>query len=226
MKISKKTMDVLDSLKNICPSLYFDGTNEIAVKNIIRNQGRDTCINTVLAVAEIEEEFPEFGIYDSKQFLDVINTFKEPEIEFADTYCVISSGKSQIKYGYCSLEMLSIPKTKSFTESETIHNFVFDKQTIQETLKMGNLLKNEDVTLTGDGSKFIISLNREGGNNEYNIEVSDCNKEFVYYTKMRDLQIMQDTYTSTIILSNDMPLLALEGTNKSIKYWIALQEKD
>jgi hypothetical protein len=43
---------------------------------------------------------------------------------------------------------------------------------------------------------------------------------------MRDLQLMQDTYTSTIIHSNDMPLLALEGTNKSIKYWIALQEKD
>lgn len=231
MKISKKTLEMLNSFKNINPSLYFDGSNKYAMKNVNREQGQDIPINTVLAIAEFEEDFPEFAIYDSKQFLDCLNIFKDPDIEFESNKVITISGErgSSIKYVGCSKELLSIPKTKEFDLEKNIVSFVMEKSMFIELVKIGNYLKNEYIQIEGlKEGEVVLTLYKEAGGNEYKKVFSEKSPviDFKSFLKLRDLQVINDDYMCSVMQDNmKRNFLFLEGLHYKIKYYIILQEE-
>lgn len=229
MKISKSTLEILNSFKNINPSLYFDGTSTYATKNVTREQGLDIPLNTVLAVAEIEEEIPEFAIYDGKQFLDVLNVFKDADIEFENVQATISNGKdSSIKYTGCEKGLISIPSTKGIELKNKIVSFNISKSFFQELNKINSYMKLERIKITGDENGVVFSLIGEGTSNNYSKTFDDikASVNFEVYSKLRDLQLILDDYNCNIAYIGDSRyIMFLEAINYNVKYYISLQNE-
>jgi hypothetical protein len=228
MKFSKKTLEILNSLKNINPSIYFDGTNKVAVKDVTRVGGQDITNNSVLAVAEIEEEVPEFAIYDSKQFLDCIAVFKDHDLEFSEKLITIkdSEKNASIKYIGCNKELLSIPKKKQIDFDEVVVSFLVEKGVFQELNKVGNFLKNDSIKIEGTDNITISLFRKEEGGSVYTKTFEKTPKEnFTVFSNLKNLQILSDDYNVSVCKLVNIYVMFLESINNNLKYYVTLQDE-
>ena len=78
MKLSSNTTSVLKNFASINQNLVIKEGKEITTMSAMKN---------IVARAEVEEEFPqEVAIYDLNEFLSALSLFKNPNLEFQDTY--------------------------------------------------------------------------------------------------------------------------------------------
>ncbi len=90
MKLTKNSLNVLNNFMNINKNLMIREGNVIKTINEAK---------TVVAEATIDNEFPQnFGISDLRNFLNTLNIFNEPELEFYEDKIVIK--EDNIEYDY------------------------------------------------------------------------------------------------------------------------------
>ena len=76
MKISQKTLSLLQSFSQISPNLIVKAGNKLATRN---------SVNSIQARGSVEETFPtQFAIYDLNQLLSLISVSQNPDIEFSE----------------------------------------------------------------------------------------------------------------------------------------------
>jgi hypothetical protein len=149
MKISNKTVGVLNNFKAINPSIL------IQAGKFIRTIDYD---KTIFSSAEVEEEFPkDVAIYDLPNFLQVVKMFDGADIEFGDedtNHCIISYDKTSqnIQYGYASPSAVPHIK-KDIVMPETEINFILSKE---------NLAKIMTAAVTMDLPHVLITPGKEG----------------------------------------------------------------
>ncbi len=84
MKISSKTVSLLQSFAQISPNLLVKAGNKLATRN---------AVNSIQARAVVEETFPQqFAIYDLTQLLTLLSMSQTPDIEFHEKHLVIQHG--------------------------------------------------------------------------------------------------------------------------------------
>ena len=222
MKISKNTLNILNSFVNLNPSILIREGNILSTTNGKFEQGKKVIIKSILAVAEIEEEFDrEIGIFNLKQFLQVISSFDDPELIFNDTYVTISEGSNKIKYAYCDPEHIIYPNTNSLPISNVLAEFIIESKIFNKLNKLSNILKNEDLVIKSVNNEIEILLtNDNDSSNEYCINIEKECDEFEFKTNVKDLIVMEDDYKAQVVDVKGRNVLYLEGLNNNLKYYI------
>ena len=100
MKISNKTVSLLQSFAQISSNLLVKPGKKVATRN---------AVNSIQARAVVDETFPQqFAIYDLNQLLSLISVSQNPDIEFGDKSLAIrSENGGEIEYFYADESLVT-----------------------------------------------------------------------------------------------------------------------
>lgn len=216
MKLSQSTLAILKNFATINQGLIIRPGNILATISKARS---------VVGFAEIAEEFPvECQIYDVSKFLQVLSVFDEPEIDWKDTFCVIKSGRTKLKYGYG--EGVEPEPPRKVKERSFDGSFTMTEEDLGKMIKMSKILEGMDrVSFTLDGEHGDITLqSSEGPNrNEYGFEVScECDESVTTMIQVDDLTVLPLQYVVDVSES----VIRLTNEEQKLWYLIAASSED
>lgn len=196
MIISRATMAILKNFSTINQSMVFIPGN---AQNVV------STTKTVMATVKLEESFPvKFGIFDMNQFLNVLSSFDEPELEFHDKYVVISKEKQVMKYRYSEPTLITtltdeaIEKLNKHIKQDAV--FTLPKDVLKKVQDIVSILRAEYLMFEGTGEKIIVrTFNpKDEGDSAFSVENGETNSKFKMIFKFEHLKVLPGDYTVTI----------------------------
>lgn len=224
MKISKETIDVISSFSIINPSILIKEGSVLSTKNEE---------STILARAEVKDEFPvQMGIYNLKQFLGVIDTFKAPEFVFDESknYTIIKEGKQSIKYGFANPDLFVVPKSDDLPWKEEHLSFILDVETVRKIKKVSAALGVNDLVLESAKTYTTLTVcdSKDKSSNQFKIEIDkEADEAFKFVLNLKYFNIIEIDYAAKVVSvgSGDSKkyIFFLEGEYQGtkMKYFIA-----
>lgn len=224
MKISKETLSIIKSFSYLNQNLLFKKGNVITTKNAKDGQA----INTVIGRAEVAEEFPvDFGIYNLKEFLGVIETFKEPEFIFEEdrNFVYIKEDNYSIKYGFANIDSIIYPKKDSQDFTKLFVEFFISAENLKKIKKVGMVLGVKDLVVEGGmtGISMSVCNVEQRSSNVYKIDIPEktCDNDFEFRFNLEHLSSIIDTdYNCKVVSYNDVLNFIILENNQGLTYYI------
>ena len=161
MKISKRTLAVLNNFSQINGDLLFNLNN--CGKLTTKNKGE-----SFLAFYDLPDEeknMPEFGIYELAKLNTLLNEFKsekEFEIDFKDDRLLIKGKLSRLNYYYSTPSLLQQPPTKTERVIDKYDiEFNLSPDTFKKFLKMSAILSVEILKIECIDNKIYGIINNK-----------------------------------------------------------------
>lgn len=159
--------------------------NQVLIKNdsfLVKNAS--TSMVGIYRFENPYSQFNEMGIYDTPEFLSILNSLENSKIDFNETYVNIldENRKYKIKYGLMDKSLFpNIPIEKAEEKIKEM-NLFFDfelKEEYLSMLKIGSLLKNNYISIKNSGKSILITTTNDENINENNftIEVKEKIKQ-------------------------------------------------
>ena len=231
MKLSPRTISILQNFQTISPSILFTPGNRI------RTVTAKT--NSIMAEALVEDEFPkEFGIYELSKFLGILSLDKNSELDFHDKYVMIKQKHGSTKYFYCypemvadedALEKIRAPKPFQAPDVVTV-KFELSAEVLQSLIKSMAILQFSEIAVCGSEGKLTIdaldvTAEKRGRDhpNRYSAVIGETEKTFMATIEAEKLKMLQLNYTATV--SHKYGCLHLKGKFDdavSLSYFIVL----
>ena len=215
MKLSKSTLDVLTNFKEINQSILFKQGNRLRTISVMKN---------ILAEATITEELPQdFGIYDLSQFLNGIDLYNNPELDFEnDGYVVIKEGRSRSKYFFADPSVIITPPEKSIDLPSEDVTFDLSTDQLVKLLKAAAIYQLPDLAVVGGGGvvKVLVRDKKNDTSNIFSIVVGETESTFAFNFKVENIKILPGTYT--VVVSQKL-LSRFTNKNQDLVYYIALE---
>lgn len=170
MKISQKTLAILDNFSLINRSICIDEAGYL--KNVSEAKN-------LIGLAKIEEEFPEFSIFDLTEFCQVIKMFdvnKDVDFTFTSDEVIIKQGKTKVNYRFCNPDHI-YNKTKSYdsymSNNDFLASFHLPEVEMQGLLKASKIMSLKTLNIGVDDDKSEMSLFDEDNSaaNQYRVEI-------------------------------------------------------
>lgn len=223
MKISKQTRSILTNYSTINSNLFVEAGNQIRTMSPSRS---------IVSDVTVEEEFPvSFGLYDLNRFLRVLSLFSDPDLDFHDSYVVISEGNKSTLVRFSEPSLLSYPK-KHIADLDYDVQFNLDKGSFENILKMANVMDLPDLIIRNsekDDTKAEIVLVDLGKTNndeqsdkstiEVELKTTSMGEKFRFHLAVEDLRMIPDDYT---IQMSNQNLSKFTSQNVGPVYWLAL----
>jgi hypothetical protein len=215
MKLSDKTFDLLKNFAGINQSILVKEGNKLRTISVMKN---------ILAEAVIEEEFPkDFGIYDLNQFLNGINLYQSPELDFVnDGHVTIREGKSRSKYFFADPNVIVTPPDKSITLPSEDVCFLLDTKQLDKLLKAAAIYQLPDLSVVGEAGvvKLVVRDKKNDTSNDFSIVVGETDDVFTFNFKVENIKIIPGSYE--VVISSK---LLSRFVNKSfdVTYYIAME---
>lgn len=143
MKLSQTTLTVLSNFASINQNIY------IEQGNVIKTKAPNSL--SVIATAEIGEQFPRaFGIYELSKFLNTLNLFDEPDLEFHDGHMTIEKGKSKASYAYTQPDLVDGIKdySKNITAPDPLLKFTLTEDVFKRIQKSAKLFDVQEINIS------------------------------------------------------------------------------
>jgi len=213
MKISDKTMEVLNNFSGINQSIV------IRPGNVLRT---GTLVLDIYASAKIEENFEkEIGISNLKKLLGVLSLFKggsDPDIEFTDTHAVISSGGRKIQYTLGEKTLIKGAPDKDPSVPEAMKSVTLPFEEINNTIKAISVLDLSEVWFSVEkdgvyvGSKDLKNSSKD----TYLFKLSNDGSETPFFVRVpkTSLKLMDRNY----VLKLHTAYVKFESDD--VSYWI------
>jgi len=149
MKISEKTIGILQNFSQINSGFVFTAGNEVRTISEKKN---------VLASAKIEEDIPSKAcIYDLKRFLSTLSLHEDPEVEFSEKcFTIKGNKKTKQKYMYASESMVISPPEKNITLPTVDMKFTLSWADIKSIIQASNVLQFQDTVFTVKDGKLVV----------------------------------------------------------------------
>lgn len=147
MKLSQNTLAVLKNFSSINNGIVIKEGNKLNTMSVMRN---------IVASAEVEETFPECAFYNLSELLSVISLFKDADLEFADKFVTIGTGRSKVRYFYSDPTVIVAP-TKEIKAPAMEISFSIGQDSLNELIKAASVLGLPDIVVesSGDGEMKI-----------------------------------------------------------------------
>jgi len=151
MKISSKTVALLQSFAQISPNLLVKSGSKLATRN---------AVNSIQARAVVEETFPrQFAVYDLNQLLMLLSMSQTPDIEFHEGYLEISHGVGKKhKFVYADESLVTAPSDNP-PQLEHLYTFTINKEDINIILKTASAVSGTMMSVTSKNGKVTLSVN-------------------------------------------------------------------
>jgi len=215
MKLSDKTLTLLKNFSSINQSILFREGNKLRTISVMKN---------ILAEAEIEEDFPkDFGIYDLNQFLNGINLYHSPELDFDNEgYVMIREGKSRAKYFFADPNVIVTPPDKEIALPSEDVCFVLDTKELDRLLKASSVYQLPDLSVIGEAGvvKLVVRDKKNDTSNEFSVVVGEADNEFVFNYKVENIKILPGSYE--VVISKKL-LSRFKSNSFDATYYIALE---
>lgn len=217
MKLSEKTIKILQNFTTINQSLSFKEGKELSTISVMRN---------VLAKAEIEEYIPkDFAIYDLPQFLNTVSLYRDPDIDVSteDSFATIREGKThRSKYFFSDPSVIITPPDKELSLPTQDVCFVLQAEQLQKILKSASILALPDLSVVGQAGviKLVVADRKNDTSNEFAIVVGETEAEFSLNFKIENMKMIPGSYEVVISKSK---LARFFNSAYNLTYYIALE---
>ena len=186
MKLSSNTTSVLKNFASINQNLVIKEGKEITTMSAMKN---------IVARAEVEEEFPqEVAIYDLNEFLSALSLFKNPNLEFQDTYVNITeenNPKTSLKYFYSDPSVVTTP-SKMITMPSNEVTFTLESATLSNITKAAAVIGSADLVLeNSNGTPSLTVKDKKNDTaNSYSMGVDTKGEgKFSFFFKVGILKV-------------------------------------
>ena len=217
MKLSNNTISVLKNYATINQNLMIKGGKEITTMSAMKN---------IIARAEVEEDFPqEVAIYDLNEFLSCLSLFKIPNLEFNNSYVMISEDEkptTKMKYFYSDPSVVTTPE-KMITMPSNEITFTLDSATLSDITKASAVISSADLVLenTNGTPSLTVKDKKNDTANSYSRGVETQGEgKFSFFFKVENLKLMDGKYTVQVSSKN---ISHMKNESTPIEYWIALE---
>ena len=215
MKLSDKTLSLLKNFSSINQSILFKEGSSLRTISVMKN---------ILAEATITETFPkDFGIYDLNQFLNGLNLYQTPELDFEnDNYVMIREGKSRSKYFFADPSVIVTPPDKDIVLPSEDVCFELNTQQLDKLLKAAAIYQLPDLSAVGEAGvvKLVVRDKKNDTSNDFSIVVGETDSIFTFNFKVENIKILPGAYE--VVISQKL-LSKFTSTDRDLKYWIALE---
>ena len=216
MKISNETLEILKNFSEINQSIVIKPGKKIKTINSLKN---------ILAHADVEEDFPmEVAIYDLTEFLGLLTSLPDAEVEFKDSHLVVSSAKRKVKYFYADSDYVVKPD-KEIELPDCEINFKLTEDFFNNLFKTANILQLHDISLKGctKSNKIYLCANNQKNDTsaDYSEEIGEgVTEKFTIYFKRENLKLLPGDYDVSI---SSKGVSHFKSAGKNLEYWIALE---
>jgi len=215
MKLSNKTVSILKNFSNINESILFKKGNTLSTISVMQN---------IFAEVEIEEDIPkDFGIYDLSQFLQTLDLYQSPELDFTkEDFLVVREGKSKTKYFFADANVIVTPPEEPIKVPEPDVTFNLTTDQLTKILKAATVMHLPDLSVIGEAGvvKMVARDKRNDTSNDYSIVVGETNHTFTFNYRVENLKILPGSYT--VMISKKF-ISKFVSSNHKLSYLIALE---
>jgi hypothetical protein len=220
MQISALTIEILKNFSAINPIFTFDGEGQV-----LRTQ---TPLKDLVAHCEIDEQLPEFHIYDLRSFLATVGLIGDSaDFDFSSNAVKITSltGKRKANYAFCSKDLVEAPK-KSANIPPPDLVVEITKEQMTGILNAARTIGVGDIAFRTKGSDAVLlcaeAAKNDGNPNTFEIELEaqkspGDGKSFSF--KVENFRFVPATYTVSISLRGIAEFKTVLGNGKVLKYW-------
>lgn len=217
MKLSKRTFEILKNFAIINNSIFFDEEGVIKTMSLAGN---------IIAVADIEEKIPTFGIWNLPEFLGTVSLFdlEQTEFEFEEKLVKIKCGRRSFKYIYTSMDLLPCfgkikPAEKYRVFDKFNSTFALSEDDISILRKASSIMKltHIDVKLKDKTGIIRVSDDNASASNTFKIDIEgdgDCEIAF----NVDNLILVNGNYKVSVC---DKKLIKFLRDDQKIFYFIS-----
>lgn len=228
MKLSKETLDILGSTTQINDGIVIQPGNVIQAES----EAADVFVR-----AEIVETFPTKVVFSrTAGFIQTLKLFDDPDIEFKEDHCVISSGSNSCRYYYGHDSLIANGHWHNIPDESIALTFNLSKDTIKTIQKATNVLDLNQIEFTNNDGKILCNIldrdsnsttnssefNSTANNNSYSITLGDCDpsSDFKIVLRQDIFNVYPGDYTFKIAKMKFVVVCA-ENNDTPIAYQIA-----
>ena len=215
MKLSDKTLSLLKNFSSINQSILFKEGSSLRTISVMKN---------ILAEATITETFPkDFGIYDLNQFLNGLNLYQTPELDFEnDNYVMIREGKSRSKYFFADPSVIVTPPDKDIVLPSEDVCFELNTQQLDKLLKAAAIYQLPDLSAVGEAGvvKLVVRDKKNDTSNDFSIVVGETDSIFTFNFKVENIKILPGSYE--VVISQKL-LSRFTSTDMDLRYYVAME---
>ena len=217
MQLSETTQAVLKNFATIQPNVVLNEGNTIKTIAEAKN---------VMAVATLDQSFEKtVGLYNLDEFLSVVGLVDSPDLAFHDDYVTVSgNGRSQVKYFYSDLSILTSP-AKDIPMPPAEVTFELYEATLNKVRRAAASLGHEKMTITATegGINLTVVDSSDTTSNSFVIQVPGVceSDDFTFVVNISNLKLIAGDYdvsVSSKLISN------FKNKNVDVQYYIALEK--
>ena len=219
MKISSKTLSLLQSFAQISSNLLVKPGKKLATRN---------AVNSIQARAVVDETFPQqFAIYDLNQLLSLISVSQNPDIEFGDKSLTIrSENGGEIEYFYADESLITAPNENAPT-LEDIYTFKMTGNDIQTIIKTASIVSATMLNIVSEKGKVTLSINdpKNSTSHSYKKPLGDADVSFNVKMAIDSFKVVPDEYNvrvaHAVAKTGKVLVFFFEATGSDLTYLIA-----
>lgn len=219
MKISNKTLSLLQSFAQISSNLLVKPGKKLATRN---------AVNSIQARAVVEETFPQqFAIYDLNQLLSLISVSQNPDIDFGDKSLTIrSENGGEIEYFYADESLVTAPNENP-PQLEDVYAFKLTASDIQTIVKTASIVSATMLNIVSEKGKVTLSINdpKNSTSHSYKKPLGDSSVSFNVKMAIDSFKVVADEYNvrvaHAVAKTGKVLVFFFESTSSDLTYLIA-----
>jgi hypothetical protein len=219
MKISNKTLSLLQSFAQISSNLLVKPGKKVATRN---------AVNSVQARAVVDETFAQqFAIYDLNQLLSLISASHNPDIEFGVKSLIIrSENGGEVEYFYADESLVTSPNEVP-PQLEDIYSFKMTASDIQTIVKTAGIISATTMNIVSEKGKVVLTINdpKNSTSHSYKKSLGDSDKAFNVKMAIDSFKVVADEYNvrvaNAIAKTSKVLVFFFESTTSDLTYLIA-----
>ena len=216
MKLSEKTIDLLENFSSINQSILVKKGSKLRTMSVMKN---------ILAEADVDENFEkDFGIYDLPQFLNGVNLMNDPDIDLKhESYMILREGQTtKVKFAFADPDVIISPPEKGIELPSADVTFQLDSIQLQKLLKASSVYQLPDLAAVGNGKEITLTVRdkKNDNSNEFSLKVGKTDSVFEFNFKIENIKLIPGSYEVKISRKN---LAKFTNRNYNLDYFIALE---
>lgn len=219
MKLSSKTIGLLQSFSQISSNLLVKPGNKLATRNTV---------NSIQARAVVEETFPrQFAIYDLNQLLSLVSVSQNPDIEFGEKSLTIrSENGGEIEYFYADESLVTAP-SENAPALEDIYTFKMTAGEINTIIKTASIVSATMLNIVSEKGKVILSINdpKNSTSHSYKKALGEADISFNVKMNIDSFKVVPDDYNvrvaHAVAKTGKVLVFFFECLNRDLTYLIA-----
>jgi hypothetical protein len=219
MKISSKTLSLLQSFAQISSNLLVKPGKKLATRN---------AVNSIQARAVVDETFPQqFAIYDLNQLLSLISVSQNPDVEFGDKSLTIrSENGGEMEYFYADESLVTAPNENP-PQLEDVYSFKMTASDIQTIVKTASIVSATMLNIVSDKGKVTLSINdpKNSTSHSYKKPLGDSTTSFNVKMAIDSFKVVADEYNvrvaHAVAKTGKVLVFFFESTSSDLTYLIA-----